>query len=127
VRSIAVLVVLAAVAIAGCGDDGDASGDGAQGDLATSEDTATSREKPTQRPGATITLQDSDFGPMLSDSNEQAIYVFERDGRDESVCYGGCAEAWPPVFTAAVTRRPVAGLSHGVCVASWNPGCEEDR
>jgi predicted lipoprotein with Yx(FWY)xxD motif len=104
VRSIAVLVVLAAVAIAGCGDDGDASPDGAQGDLATSNDTAPTREKPAQQPGSTITLQDSDFGPMLFDSNKQAIYVFERDGRDESVCYRGCAEAWPPVFTNGPPR-----------------------
>ena len=41
---------------------------------------------------------------MLFDSNEQAIYVFERDGRDESVCYRACAEAWPPVFTNGLPR-----------------------
>jgi predicted lipoprotein with Yx(FWY)xxD motif len=105
VRSIAVLVLLAAVAIAGCGDDDDTApagggqqaapgkGDGGRRDVAATE------AKPAPRRGATITLQDSDFGPMLFDSKNQAIYVFERDGRDESVCYGGCAEAWPPVFT----------------------------
>ena len=36
---------------------------------------------------------------MLFDSNKQAIYIFERDSRKRSVCYGECAEAWPPVFT----------------------------
>jgi predicted lipoprotein with Yx(FWY)xxD motif len=51
-------------------------------------------------------LRDSDFGPMLFDSSKQAIYVFERDRRNESVCYGDCAKAWPPVLSAGA---PAAG------------------
>ncbi len=43
---------------------------------------------------------------MLFDSKKQAIYIFEKDKDDQTVCYGECAEAWPPVFTAG---RPVAG------------------
>jgi predicted lipoprotein with Yx(FWY)xxD motif len=110
-RSSALLLVLAAVAIAGCGDDDDASRAGGEHQAATREadptrtDHATTEEKPaTGKRGATITLQDSDFGPMLFDSRKQAIYAFERDRRDESVCYGGCAEAWPPVFTDGPPR-----------------------
>ena len=36
---------------------------------------------------------------MLFDENKQAIYVFERDSRNKTVCYDECADAWPPVFT----------------------------
>ena len=36
---------------------------------------------------------------MLFDSRRQAIYVFERDSREKTVCYGECARAWPPVLT----------------------------
>ena len=43
---------------------------------------------------------------MLFDSKKQAIYIFKKDKDDQTVCYGECAEAWPPVFTAG---RPVAG------------------
>jgi predicted lipoprotein with Yx(FWY)xxD motif len=36
---------------------------------------------------------------MLFDKNKQAIYIFELDSRNKTVCYGECAAAWPPVFT----------------------------
>ena len=56
--------------------------------------------------GTTITVRDSEFGRMLWGPGRQAIYVFERDGRGRSRCYGACARAWPPVYTKG---RPVAG------------------
>jgi predicted lipoprotein with Yx(FWY)xxD motif len=56
--------------------------------------------------GTTITLGDSEFGQMLFGSNKQAIYVFENDSKGKTVCYGGCAEAWPPVLTKG---KPKAG------------------
>jgi predicted lipoprotein with Yx(FWY)xxD motif len=113
-RPIVLLLILAAVAIAGCGDDdgGDASGAGAEqaapttGDEAKKKDDAAmdDEDHATGRRGATITLQASDFGPMLFDSRQQAIYIFERDVRNETVCYGKCAEDWPPVFTDGPPR-----------------------
>ena len=36
---------------------------------------------------------------MLFSSGRQAIYIFEKDPEGGTVCYGECAEAWPPVFT----------------------------
>jgi predicted lipoprotein with Yx(FWY)xxD motif len=68
--------------------------------------TATAAAKPRKRPGTKLRVRDSQFGPMLFDSRRQAIYVFERDRNRKSVCYGECAEAWPPVLTKG---RPVAG------------------
>jgi predicted lipoprotein with Yx(FWY)xxD motif len=56
--------------------------------------------------GTRLTVRDSPFGEMLFDSRRQAIYVFERDRRGASVCYGECARAWPPVLT---NGKPVAG------------------
>jgi predicted lipoprotein with Yx(FWY)xxD motif len=53
-----------------------------------------------------VVLRGSDFGRMLFDSKRQAIYVFQRDRRNKSNCYGDCAKAWPPVFTVG---RPTAG------------------
>ncbi len=41
---------------------------------------------------------------MLFNSRRQAIYVFENDRRDKSVCYGDCARAWPPVLSGGEPR-----------------------
>lgn len=56
--------------------------------------------------GTTITARSSQFGRMLWGPGPQAIYIFQRDRRNRSRCYGRCAELWPPVYT---TERPVAG------------------
>ena len=56
--------------------------------------------------GTTVVLGDSEFGEMLYDADDQAIYVFERDTSDKSNCYDECAAAWPPVLTSGA---PVAG------------------
>jgi predicted lipoprotein with Yx(FWY)xxD motif len=114
-RTLPLLLVLAALAVAGCGDDDsgdtDTSGGSAAnkaGNTAANEEAAGAKKEDAapETSGATITLRDSNFGPMLFDSNKQAIYVFERDSRNKTVCYGECARAWPPVLTKG---RPVAG------------------
>lgn len=56
--------------------------------------------------GTQITVRGSAFGSMLWGPKRQAIYIFQRDRRNLSRCYGRCADAWPPVYT---TGRPVAG------------------
>jgi predicted lipoprotein with Yx(FWY)xxD motif len=61
---------------------------------------------PAHAAGTTISLRGSEFGSMLWGPGRQAIYVFQRDGRNLSRCYGACARAWPPVYTRG---RPVAG------------------
>ena len=83
-------LLAAALLLAGCGDDEERAPA-----PAPAEPAAPARE----RSGTTITLGDSEFGRMLFDSRGQAIYVFERDRKGETVCYGECAEAWPPVLT----------------------------
>jgi predicted lipoprotein with Yx(FWY)xxD motif len=103
-RTISLLLVIAA--FMGCGDeDGETTPTERSGEVAAEQnDTATTA--PTVKRGVLVTLRDSDFGPMLFDSNEQAIYVFERDRHNTTVCYGECAAAWPPVFSKG---RPRAG------------------
>ena len=56
--------------------------------------------------GTKVTVRGSDFGPMVWGPKRQAIYVFQRDGKNLSRCYGACAKAWPPVYTSG---SPVAG------------------
>jgi predicted lipoprotein with Yx(FWY)xxD motif len=65
------------------------------GDSAQSPDGGRGRGKP----GVTITTADSQFGQVLFDGDNRAIYFFDKETSDRSECYGACAAAWPPVLT----------------------------
>ena len=92
-RLLPMLLITASLLAAGCGEDEERSAGGAQarasamkgeGDDAalpprSDEDAKKKRgSKATARrmSGTTVTVGDSDFGRMLFDSNEQAIYIF---------------------------------------------------
>ena len=100
-----------ALTLAACGDDDEDSNPGGGAAVVTSPEPPATTETTTaereREPGGTrIILADSEFGTMLFGADRQAIYIFERDPRNETVCYGECAEAWPPVYTDG---DPVAG------------------
>jgi predicted lipoprotein with Yx(FWY)xxD motif len=103
-KRIATFLTLGLLVLAGCGDDGgDSDGSSAP---PPAERTATAPASPTEaakpepaRTGTKIVLGDSQFGSMLYDSRKQAIYIFEKDPKNKTVCYGDCATAWPPVYT----------------------------
>jgi predicted lipoprotein with Yx(FWY)xxD motif len=103
-----IVALLAAGLLAiGCGEDEPDTASQRPAEEPPATDTA--KEAPPKKPaaeGTEIILAGSDFGSMLYDSRKQAIYIFERDGRNETVCYGECAAAWPPVYTKG---EPVAG------------------
>jgi predicted lipoprotein with Yx(FWY)xxD motif len=112
-RKAVTLAAAALLALAGCGDD-DESTDSRPASPAATETApgpttagggSAKRPKPAAK-GTRIVLAGSEFGSMLFDSRKQAIYIFQRDRRNESACYGECADAWPPVLTEA---KPVAG------------------
>jgi predicted lipoprotein with Yx(FWY)xxD motif len=49
--------------------------------------------------GTELVAADSQYGSILFDSKQRAIYLFDKESSDASQCYGACAEAWPPVLT----------------------------
>jgi predicted lipoprotein with Yx(FWY)xxD motif len=100
-----VLVVLALLVGCGDGDASEPAGDSVRVPEGASERAAETAKKPARR-GTKIVLGDSEFGRMLFNSSKQAIYIFERDKRNRTNCYGACAAAWPPVYTKG---RPRAG------------------
>lgn len=105
---IVLLLVIGVLVLSGCGDDdsGPSRAAPSKPDAKRELDSDTRTGDEAKRggttsaaKGTTITLAGSSFGSMLFDSKRRAIYIFEKDPRGESVCYGECAEAWPPVFT----------------------------
>jgi predicted lipoprotein with Yx(FWY)xxD motif len=100
-KKISVLAVTGLlVVIAGCGGGDDSDGSPPAVQTQQREQAPTNQETTARKAsGTTITVRDSEFGSMLFDAKKQAIYIFENDRKDKSVCYDECAEAWPPVFT----------------------------
>jgi predicted lipoprotein with Yx(FWY)xxD motif len=120
-KLLAPLVMVLVLVLVACGDDAEMPATGGAAmeqrddaamerndDAAAKEkkDDAAAMEKEPKARGTRIVLGESEFGDMLFDAKRQAIYIFERDPKGRSTCYGECAEAWPPVFTDG---EPVAG------------------
>ena len=107
-RILALLAAASLVAFAGCGDDDDDDGSGDDQAAATTETQAatTTAQPPAAGGGTTIKTADSQYGRVLFDGSDQAIYFFDKEKSSTSECYDACAEAWPPVLTEG---KPQAG------------------
>jgi predicted lipoprotein with Yx(FWY)xxD motif len=107
-NTLALPLIIALLVATGCGGDEEtptSSPPERPAAATTAEPDESTPPKP-RRKGTKVTIRDSEFGEMLFDSNRQAIYIFENDRKGRTVCYGECAEAWPPVVTKG---KPVAG------------------
>jgi predicted lipoprotein with Yx(FWY)xxD motif len=99
IRLIAIGAATGALLLASCGgDDDDDSGEAGAAATTTSTAAQGGSGAPAAK-GTTIQVSGSDYGQVLFDSDDQAIYYFDKESGSKSECYGACAEAWPPVLT----------------------------
>ena len=107
--TLALALVALSLGLVACGDDDDSSdagtatgsapGSGAAGRTAEKEKQRSAGSGEDRAAGVTIATSDSDFGEILFDGDDRAIYVFDKESTERSKCYGACAQAWPPVLT----------------------------
>jgi predicted lipoprotein with Yx(FWY)xxD motif len=58
---------------------------------------------PTSSP-PTVIARSSDYGRILFDGTNHALYAFTRDPREKTTCYRQCAAAWPPYIVGGTLR-----------------------
>lgn len=60
---------------------------------------------------------DAKLGKILVDGQGMTLYVYTKDGPDQSTCTGGCAQAWPP-FTATGDVKAGDGVNQSMIGAA---------
>ena len=54
----------------------------------------------------TVNVRRSSLGKILVDSRGRTLYLFKKDSRNKSACFGACASFWPPL---RVHGKPTVG------------------
>jgi predicted lipoprotein with Yx(FWY)xxD motif len=90
---------------AGCGaDDGGSPMRDEPASAYGGADAAPAEPSAPARRGPLVKLRDSQFGPVLFSGGDRALYLFTRDAKRKSRCYGDCAVAWPPFYAKGRPR-----------------------
>jgi predicted lipoprotein with Yx(FWY)xxD motif len=84
-------LVLASLAVAGCGGNANVSSDA---------------PKTANGQSATVGVANEILGKILVNSHGRTLYVFDRDSSIKSTCTGACAMFWPPL---RVKSKPAVG------------------
>lgn len=117
IRALTIAAAALALALAGCGGDDDGGSSETTAAATTESEAATAEtqppaEQPAAAMGTTIKVADSQFGQILFDGDDGAIYLFDKEKTEASECYGECAVAWPPVLTDGAPQAG-AGAKQG--------------
>jgi predicted lipoprotein with Yx(FWY)xxD motif len=73
--------------------------------------------------GTTVRASRTDaLGPFLTDKDGRTLYLFTRDSENTSVCYGGCANTWPPLLVGTGVEPSLDGIGGTLGVTMRNDG-----
>ncbi len=82
---------------------------------------ATAAESASNAAGpAGITTTPNSVGPILTDTQGRALYMFEADQRSTSTCVGGCPRVWPPLTTKGAPAAST-GVNSALVATSARP------
>ena len=101
------LLTLVAVAYlaAGCGEDsGEAAPEMAVAAPADTTSGSVRAAASRARRGPLVKLRNSEYGRVLFNGSDRALYLFTRDAPRRTRCYGACAKAWPPFYAKGRPR-----------------------
>lgn len=106
--AIAALVLIAMLAIAGCGssDDSSGAGGGGYGSRNASATTAPSESSAGGEVAVVSATTVPKLGKVIVDAKGFTLYDFHKDKGGVSACYGACAKVWPPLLSEG---EPQAG------------------
>jgi predicted lipoprotein with Yx(FWY)xxD motif len=88
------VLLLAALAVAGCGGSG------------TKASAPSSPPKTASGVAATVSVENAGLGNILVNSPGRTLYLFSRDSGTMSECSGACAVNWPPLRASG---KPTVG------------------
>jgi predicted lipoprotein with Yx(FWY)xxD motif len=103
----ATVLPLVALLVAGCG------GGGSGNATASVAPPKTTSGKP-----ATVGVATTSLGKTLVDSHGRTLYLFKKDSRSKSACFGACAANWPPL---RVSGKPTVGKGASASLVATTP------
>jgi predicted lipoprotein with Yx(FWY)xxD motif len=102
----ALLAIVGALVIAGCGGGGSSSSS-TESEPASAENAgATTSSESGSGEGTVAGAEVGGLGNVLVDAEGMTLYLFTPDKGTESTCYGECESVWPPLTAEG---KPTAG------------------
>jgi predicted lipoprotein with Yx(FWY)xxD motif len=110
-------LVVAALAIAGCGGSSNdssaeaSSGGGAYGGGSETSE-ATTPSSPEKTGAAVVSVASvPKLGRVIVDASGHTLYDFHKDKGTTSACYGACEKGWPPLTTESTPQAGEGAMS----------------
>jgi len=73
--------------------------------------------------GTTVRASRNDaLGSFLTDKDGRTLYLFTKDSENHSVCYAGCATAWPPLLVGDSVEPNLDGIGGTLATTVRNDG-----
>jgi predicted lipoprotein with Yx(FWY)xxD motif len=96
-------MVVAALVLAGCGDDSSSGTTSTPGDEGGGTSTTVPAPTTTAVAAADVNVSESSLGEILVDADGLTLYLFMNDTAGTSTCVDTCAAAWPPLVATQVS------------------------
>lgn len=104
-------LIVALVAVSGCGDDDSSSGGAYGGRGGTTSESTTTQQGASGTVATVSVASASKLGRVIVDSHGFTLYDFHKDRGTSSACYGACSGVWPPLITTGAPKASGGALA----------------